>query len=234
MLHTSYATGPSRVALDGDFGRHSTLDASARTLQLHQLPERTQAAVKDLLVAETHDAEWVALWGSQFKCLSDRSDGADDDTSPESAPAEWSEDDVVQLHWRLLLEVRRLADPDTPLEEKLDTLAWVLTDPALDDQPFSFANCLRVVGNSPLSPTGYFGDLKVEDVREWLRTNATKWLRATLARYPDWVQALIRQQPDWVAKQLSRNPQWINEQIRAREGESQGDLFSSAQPLLAC
>jgi len=150
----------------------------------------------------------------------------------EEAP-EWTEEDVVQLHWRLLLELRRLPDPETPLEEKLDTLAWALTDPVLDGRPFSFASCLRVVGTSPLSPTPYFGAVQVEDVREWLRTNARKWLRATLARYPDWVQALVREQPDWVAKQLSRNPQWINEQIKAREEAPQADLFGDPSSLLA-
>jgi len=146
---------------------------------------------------------------------------------------EWTEEDVVQLHWRLLLELRRLPDPETPLEEKLDTLAWALTDPVLDGRPFSFASCLRVVGTSPLSPTPYFGAVQVEDVREWLRTNARKWLRATLARYPDWVQALVREHPDWVAKQLSKNPQWINEQIKAREEAPQADLFGDPSALLA-
>lgn len=146
---------------------------------------------------------------------------------------EWSEEDVVLLHWRLLLELRRLPDPETPLEEKLDTLAWALTDPALDGLPFSFANCLRVVGTSPLSPTAYFGDLQVDDVRDWLRANARKWVRATLCRYPGWVQALIREQPDWVAKQLARNPQWLNEQIKVHDEAAQPDLFGSAASLLA-
>jgi len=154
-----------------------------------------------------------------------------DDSDP--AP-EWTEEDVVHLHWRLLLELRRLPDPETPLEEKLDTLAWALTDPALDSRPFSFANCLRVVGCSPMSPTAYFGELQVEDVRDWLRANARKWVGATLARYPDWVQALIREHPDWVAKQLARNPQWINEQIKAHSEAAQPDLFGSSASLLPC
>ena len=149
-------------------------------------------------------------------------DGDDLDEAPE-----WSEEDVVHLHWRLLLELRRLPDPDTPLEEKLDTLAWALTDPALDGRPFSFANCLRVVGTSPLSPTAYFGAVQIDEVRDWLRAHANEWIRATVAKYPDWVQTLVRKQPDWIAKQLSRNPQWLNEQIKARQFEThQGDLFA--------
>ena len=140
---------------------------------------------------------------------------------------EWTEEDVVHLHWRLLLELRRLPDPETPLEEKLDTLAWALTDSDLDGRPFSFANCLRVVGTSPMSPTPYFGLLQVDDIRDWLRTNARKWIRATIARYPDWVQTLIREQPDWVARQLAKNPQWVNEQIKARALTPQADLFGN-------
>src|SRR5690242_20348953 len=38
---------------------------------------------------------------------------------------EWSEEDIVFLHWRLLQEVSHLADPEKPLEEKFDTLRWV-------------------------------------------------------------------------------------------------------------
>ena len=65
-------------------------------------------------------------------------------------PVDWSEQDVVHLHWRLLQELPRLADPQTPLEEKLDTLAWALAESEHDAEPFSFAQCLRVVGTSPL------------------------------------------------------------------------------------
>ena len=146
---------------------------------------------------------------------------------------EWTEEDVVHLHWRLLLELRRLPDPQTPLEEKLDTLAWALTDSSLDARPFSFASCLRVVGTSPMSPTPYFGLIKVDEVRDWLRTNARKWIRATIARYPEWVQVLIREQPDWVARQLAKNPQWVNEQIKAREAAPQADLFGNCDAALA-
>jgi hypothetical protein len=48
-----------------------------------------------------------------------------DDTE---APVEWSEEDIVFLHWRLLEEVSHLADPATPLEEKFDTLRWVFSE----------------------------------------------------------------------------------------------------------
>jgi hypothetical protein len=135
---------------------------------------------------------------------------------------EWTEDDVVQLHWRLLLELRDLADPETPLEVKLDTLRWIFTDPEKDAVPFSFANCLRVVGCSPLSPTAYFGAVDVEDVRQWIRGQLKAWLGATLDRYPAWARQLVLANPQWVATQLERNPQWLNEQIKSHQV---GDLF---------
>jgi hypothetical protein len=152
---------------------------------------------------------------------------------PADDTPDWTEEDVVHLHWRLLLELRRLPDPETPLEEKLDTLAWALTEPTLDDRPFSFASCVRVVGISPLSPTGYFGQLDIESIRDWLRVNARNWLRSTLARYPHWIAQLIREQPNWVARQLTKNPQWINQQIKARREASQADLFGAADLPLA-
>lgn len=149
-------------------------------------------------------------------------------------PIDWTEEDVVRLHWGLLRELRRLQDPDTPLEEKLDTLAWALTDPRLDGQPFSLATCIRVVGTSPLSPTPYFGAISVESIRDWIRACAPSWLRQTLARYPEWVRQLVRSQPDWVCSQLARNPQWINEQVKLRRTTPQPDLFGDpAVPLTA-
>lgn len=135
---------------------------------------------------------------------------------------EWTEDDVVQLHWRLLLELRDLADPETPLEVKLDTLRWVFTDPEKDEVPFSFANCLRVVGCSPLSPTAYFGAVDIDDVRCWILGQLKVWLGETLDRYPCWARRLVLDNPEWVARQLERNPQWLNEQVKSHQG---GDLF---------
>src|SRR5262245_56418259 len=66
----------------------------------------------------------------------------------EDETVEWSEEDVVRLHCLLLDDLRALADPATPLEEKFDTLRWIFTDPDKDGLPFSFAACLRVAGCS--------------------------------------------------------------------------------------
>lgn len=143
----------------------------------------------------------------------------DDDT-----PVEWSEEDVVFLHWRLLQEVSRLADPATPLEEKFDTLRWVFTERAKDGLPFSFASCLRVVGCSPLSPIAYCGLVDVEEVRDRIRLGLRAWLPTTLLRYPDWVREAVASNPEWIEARLERNPQWINEQLKRMADE--GDLFA--------
>lgn len=199
MLNTSVANAHLAGSLF-DLEEPPSIPGSAQTvhtLQLHQLPQQTQDAVKQML-------------------------------SEDQAP-EWSEAAVVQLHWVLLSELKKLADPETPLEDKIDTLDWALTSPAHDDQPFSFASCLRVVGTSPLSPTAYFGLVDVDEVRAWILVNARRWLRETIARYPRWAQDLFFSDPHFAAAQLSANPQWFNEQIRRREASSSE---SAAQPDL--
>lgn len=149
---------------------------------------------------------------------------ADVSTLDDDAQLEWSEEDVVFLHWRLLQEVNRLADPATPLEEKFDTLRWVFTERAKDGLPFSFASCLRVVGCSPLSPIAYCGMVDVEDIRDRIRSGLRAWLPATLLRYPDWVREAVASNPEWIEARLERNPQWINEQLKRIADE--GDLFA--------
>lgn len=142
----------------------------------------------------------------------------DDDTP------EWTEEEIVFLHWRLLKDVRDLADPEAPLDEKLTTLGWIFTDPDKDRQPFSFVNCLRVVGCSPLSPIAYCGRVDSEEIREHIARNVKEWLLETLARYPRWVAEALASNPDWMEAQLAKNPQWINEQVK--KVSLQGDLFA--------
>ncbi len=142
----------------------------------------------------------------------------------EDAPVEWSEEDIVFLHWRLLQEVSHLADPTTPLAEKFDTLRWVFSEREKDGLPFSFVSCLRVVGCSPLSPIAYCGPVDAEEVRDRIRHNLKAGLDATLERYPDWVCDAVVRNPEWVEARLAKNPQWINEQIKRMA--VQGDLFA--------
>jgi hypothetical protein len=125
----------------------------------------------------------------------------------EDAPVEWSEEDIVFLHWRLLQEVSHLADPATPLEEKFDTLRWVFSEREKDGLPFSFVSCLRVVGCSPLSPIAYCGRVDAEEVRDRIRHGLKAWLNATLERYPDWVRDAVVHNPAWVEARLAKNPQ---------------------------
>ena len=151
-------------------------------------------------------------------------DDADDAPETDGAAIEWTEQDVVLLHWRLLQEIEALSDPATPLEEKLDTLRWVFTEREKDGAPFSFVNCLRVVGCSPLSPIAYCGRVDAEEGRDPIRHCLKGWLVATLERYPDWVRKVVAGNPEWVEARLARNPQWINEQIK--QMSEQGDLFA--------
>jgi hypothetical protein len=136
----------------------------------------------------------------------------------------WTEEEIVQLHCDLLADISVLADPATPLEEKLDTLRWIFTEREKDSIPFSFADCVRIAGCSPLSTYPYFGFVPADDVRDLIRGQARRWLRETLERYPEWVQKEFKSNPDWFAERLSKNPQWVNQQIRGQY--RQPDMFA--------
>lgn len=125
-------------------------------------------------------------------------------------PPSWSEEDVVLLHWFLLKEVQRLEDPEAPLAEKIWTLNWIFTDPDKDGLPFSFANCVRVVSCSPLSPLPFIGDFDVSDLRERIAHAARRWMRESVERFPAWVSEALRSNPEWLLAKLESNPQYIN------------------------
>ena len=147
----------------------------------------------------------------------------DDIAEAPDAPAPWSEEEIVFLHWRLLQEIVHLADPEQPLDEKFDTLRWVFTEREKDSRPFSFVQCLHVVGCSPLSPAPYCGELDAQELRDQIRSSLRAWMAATLERFPAWVRAAVLDNPQWAQLQLTRNPQWINEQIR--QADTQANLF---------
>jgi hypothetical protein len=146
-----------------------------------------------------------------------------DSDATDVAP-DWTEEEIVYLHWRLLQDVQVLADPEAPLDEKMATLRWIFTEADKDARPFSFASCLRVVGCSPLSPIAYCGVIDCEEIRRHLACACRRWLKESLARYPLWVSEALARNPEWVDAQLSRNPQWINEQMKKLS--VQGDLFA--------
>lgn len=149
-----------------------------------------------------------------------------DDSDP---PSPWSEEDVVLLHWLLLKQVQRLADPETPFAEKIWTLNWVFTDPEKDALPFSFVSCVKVVSCSPLSPLPFIGDFDVSDLRDRIAYSARRWIRESVERFPPWVQETLRRNPETLLAKLARNPQYLNEQIRLRQ--LKGDLFDEARSV---
>ena len=99
----------------------------------------------------------------------------------------------------------------------------MVTEREKDSLPFSFVNCLRVVGCSPLSPIAYCGLTDAEEIRDHVRSRVRSWLHATLERYPQWVRESVAQNPSWFEARLAANPQWINEQLKRMA--MQGDLF---------
>ncbi|HQR22649.1 MAG TPA: hypothetical protein PKV98_17400 [Burkholderiaceae bacterium] len=143
------------------------------------------------------------------------------DPFDDGKPIHWSVDDIVKLHMVLLDELARLADPVTPLEEKLDLLQWVYTEPECDGRPFSFANCIKLCGQS-INP--HYGLMSAEDVRVELSRYVPRWLQESLSLYPEWLQQAVRSNPQWVWARLEENPQFINQQ--AKRAAKQGDLFS--------
>ena len=151
-------------------------------------PNRSSGACSDLVRGK-------AISSDRPSALPVPGSGAIPEALDDDTVIEWSEEDVVFLHWRLLREVRALRNPETPLEEKLDTLRWIFTERDKESRPFSFVNCLRIVGCSPLSPTPYFGLVDAEEIRDAIRCQVAAWLNATLARYPCWVRDAFLSNP---------------------------------------
>lgn len=137
---------------------------------------------------------------------------------------EWSEEDVVYLHFFLLKKIEKLGDPDTPLNERLDIVMWMFTDSKHDNDSFSFAACVNTVALSPLSPLPYYGMVDVEEIRNSLRSRARSWVLTTIAEYPLWIREQIIENTGWVESKLEMDPQWINKEIR--KSRIQGDLFA--------
>ena len=147
-----------------------------------------------------------------------------DDLLDDEPVDEFSEEEVVRLHWWLLQKVRLLAVDTTPLAEKFELVRWMFTDPEHDRMPFSFVSCLRVAACSPLSLLPFMGACNPEEIRDWIAARLRRWFDASLAAYPAWVRHAVVAHPDWAAAQLEANPQWINEQMRRHHERS--DLFS--------
>jgi hypothetical protein len=90
---------------------------------------------------------------------------------------EWMTAEIVYLHFVLLDQCRYLARPSASMERKEETLRWIFTDPELEDQPFSFKNCVRLVaGNAPDFGAVY------RRLQDEMRPMLAAWLRESLAR----------------------------------------------------
>lgn len=158
-------------------------------------------------------------------CKAEQKTSSQDNFNDEAVIEPWSEEEIVFLHWQLLHRVIDLSEPSTPLDEKIDILRWVFTEPQREQAPFSFSNCVRVVTLSPLSPLPYCGVTNTEEIRDWLKRYATTWLRSTIDQYPLWVREAFLKNPQWFVQRLEKNPQWINEQVK-KHSTDQGNLFA--------
>ena len=172
---------------------------NTRALQGALQPALADAVFSNLAAAFRH-------WPTGAADLRSANELLDDNT----LTVEWSEEDIVFLHWRLLQEIGHLADPDQPLDEKIDTLRWVFTERDKDAKPFSFVSCLCVVGCSPLSPIAYCGSVDAQEIRDRIQHSLNPWLSATLGRYPAWVREAVIQNPELAATRLARKPQCIS------------------------
>ena len=90
---------------------------------------------------------------------------------------QWMTAEIVYLHFVLLDQCRYLARASASLERKEETLRWVFTEPELEDRPFSFKNCVKLVtGNAP-----DFGAI-YRRLQDDMRPLLTAWLHESLAR----------------------------------------------------
>jgi len=100
---------------------------------------------------------------------------------------EWMTAEIVYLHFVLLDQCRCLSQPGASIDRKEEILRWIYTDPELEERPFSFKNCVKLVtGNTP--------DLGAvhERLKEEMRPALNAWLRESLARK----RAADRRQPE--------------------------------------
>jgi hypothetical protein len=144
----------------------------------------------------------------------------------DAIPVSWTDDAIIRLHFLLLDDCAKLADPETPLDERLDILQWIYADPDKDDAPFSFVRCLALVGRSTDPNHAPFD---AQEIRETCRADLLAGLYESLDRYPAWVREAFDRSPDHVSALLAKNPQRINEAVRGRSAQS--DLFATVPAM---
>lgn len=157
------------------------------------------------------------------------------DTPLRRSGDEFTEEEVVYLHWRMLEAIKCLADPKVSLLERFSVLAWVFTDdPEADAKPFSFAQCVEVVTRSPLTNVRglpYVGRIDPGALRDKLESEVRRrWMVGVCDGYPLWLRINILQNPDFYLRQLERDPQWINKQLKRMSRER--DALETAAPAV--
>ncbi len=124
----------------------------------------------------------------------------------------WMVDEIVHLHFILLDECKQLSDPEYPLAEKLDILAWMFADESHDLHALSFYRCARQA----------WGSCDVRSAASDVRHLIQQWIDDTLGIYPRWARRWVRgfllHTPDRLLKILDKNPQFVNELIRRLPG----------------
>jgi hypothetical protein len=124
----------------------------------------------------------------------------------------WMVDEMVHLHFILLDECKQLSDPEYPLAEKLDILAWMFADESHDLHALSFYRCARQA----------WGSCDVRSAASDVRHLIPQWIDDTLGIYPrwarQWVKGFLLHTPDSLLKILDKNPQFVNELIRSLPG----------------
>lgn len=153
--------------------------------------------------------------GTQLRVLSSETENEHEASGGSDEKIAWTHEEIVMLHGILFDTcVEKLADPETPLDEVLDWLRWIFSEPGREAAPFSFMSTLRLYQR----PHARF-------VREAMQAGLARYVEARLTRYPPWVSAAFWSDPDWFADELERNPQWVNETLRRHSRD--GDLFAA-------
>ena len=134
----------------------------------------------------------------------------------------WQAEEILQLHMILLEDMRKVANPRTPIGDAIELLCWVFTRPDKDDQPFSLKSCLRVVNGFAYRdsmPDPAMGQFNVQTFREAFKAELKVWWKQLVKRQPKAVQAVLSNDLDFIVGKLLKNPQWANEQLKGLQKE---------------
>jgi hypothetical protein len=152
-------------------------------------------------------AQSALVTGLRPSASATRSCAADGECEQHSeAKIAWTHDEIVMLHAVLFDTcVERLNDPETPLDEVIDCLRWIFSEPRREGNAFSFSNTLRLYQRP-----------QAGHVREAIQVGLARYLDERFKRYPAWVGDAFWRDPDRFADELERTPQRVSEALRRR------------------